>query len=352
MFDAAGSFAVTAVYSGATGFEGSTSAPQSVAVSDPDVTTSLTVQAPATAVTGTSVDLTATVSAVERAGHRAVRDRRRACRIAANRVRWCGLAAVHIQCCRHPCGDGGVHRCCRFTNSTASAQTVTVSDPRRSMSRRRHWSVCRGRRRRVRRRRCRDGAGAIGVGGAECFGAVPRERQPDRVTGGSGERFRLGRPHLHRGGHTPGLGGVHRRCRVRGSASVDRPVVVSAPNPSDAVSSVVIVSTQSPTAGAPYVLKAQVIGAPSVAGNGAVLRRWCRDRCSGSGGRRVAELTHNVHPERAASDPCGCTRVARGWRFDVGDADPRRRAVRWRHGDTGSLDLGSLGSLSGFRFGF
>ncbi|NKZ73480.1 hypothetical protein GTA09_30865 [Rhodococcus hoagii] len=259
MFDAAGSFAVTAVYSGATGFEGSTSAPQSVAVSDPDVTTSLTVQAPATAVTGTSVDLTATVSPVERAGHRAVRDRRRACRIAANRVRWCGLAAVPHQCCRHPCGDGGVHRCCRVHEFDG----VGADRDRERSGAGRCRDVDIGRCAGVGDDGCADdvvgdGAGAIGVGGADGFGAVPRERQPDRVTGGSGERFRLGRPHLHRGGHTPGLGGVHRRCRFVGSASVDRPWWCRLRT--RRMRSVGgDLSTQSPTAGAPYVLKAQVM---------------------------------------------------------------------------------------------
>ncbi|NKU66318.1 Ig-like domain repeat protein, partial [Rhodococcus hoagii] len=129
MFDAAGSFAVTAVYSGATGFEGSTSAPQSVAVSDPDVTTSLTVQAPATAVTGTSVDLTATVSPSNAQGTVQfeidgvpVGSPQTVSGGAASLPYTFNAADTHAVTAEFTGAAG-------FTNSTASAQTVTVSDP-------------------------------------------------------------------------------------------------------------------------------------------------------------------------------------------------------------------------------
>ncbi|MCX5043599.1 Ig-like domain-containing protein [Aldersonia sp. NBC_00410] len=64
-FTAAGAPSVTAVYSGATGFLGSTSAASVITVTDPapgDVNTTTTLTAPATATTGQSVTLSATVS--------------------------------------------------------------------------------------------------------------------------------------------------------------------------------------------------------------------------------------------------------------------------------------------------
>ena len=61
-FDAAGGKSITAVFSGVAGFTGSTSAAGSIAVSDPDVSTSTTVEVPATATTGQAVELKATVS--------------------------------------------------------------------------------------------------------------------------------------------------------------------------------------------------------------------------------------------------------------------------------------------------
>ncbi|MCL2534174.1 MAG: Ig-like domain-containing protein, partial [Nocardiaceae bacterium] len=70
-FNAAGSYAVTADYSGATGFTASTASAQTVTVTDPasqDVTTSLALQVPATAETNAAVNLTATVTPSDAAG--------------------------------------------------------------------------------------------------------------------------------------------------------------------------------------------------------------------------------------------------------------------------------------------
>ncbi|WP_337110787.1 Ig-like domain-containing protein, partial [Prescottella equi] len=61
-FNAAGSFAVTAEFTGAAGFTDSTAPAQNVVVSDPNVSTSLSVTAPESATTGSSVDLSATVN--------------------------------------------------------------------------------------------------------------------------------------------------------------------------------------------------------------------------------------------------------------------------------------------------
>ncbi|NKS67751.1 hypothetical protein GS461_22765, partial [Rhodococcus hoagii] len=61
-FDTAGSHAITAQFTAGRGFDDSTSTVQTVAVSNPDVATSLSLSAPASAETGSSVDLTATVT--------------------------------------------------------------------------------------------------------------------------------------------------------------------------------------------------------------------------------------------------------------------------------------------------
>ncbi|RVW02245.1 Ig-like domain-containing protein [Rhodococcus spongiicola] len=67
-FAAAGDASVAAEFTGAPGFANASGAPVTVAVSDPDVVTSLEVQAPGTVTTLESVDLTAQVSPVEAAG--------------------------------------------------------------------------------------------------------------------------------------------------------------------------------------------------------------------------------------------------------------------------------------------
>ena len=60
-FDAPGDHSITAVYSGNADYAGSVSAASSVAVTDSTVSTTTILTAPATAATGTAVDLTATV---------------------------------------------------------------------------------------------------------------------------------------------------------------------------------------------------------------------------------------------------------------------------------------------------
>ncbi|WP_460972616.1 Ig-like domain-containing protein, partial [Prescottella soli] len=68
-FTAAGAHDITAVYSGAPGFTGSTSSPaQTVTVRDPDVVTTTTLQVPPTADLGTAVTFTATVDPATAAG--------------------------------------------------------------------------------------------------------------------------------------------------------------------------------------------------------------------------------------------------------------------------------------------
>ena len=61
-FTTTGSHSITAVYSGTAGFGGSTAQAQTIEISSSALSTTTTLQVPATAVTGTAVDLTATVA--------------------------------------------------------------------------------------------------------------------------------------------------------------------------------------------------------------------------------------------------------------------------------------------------
>ncbi len=128
-FGAAGSHSITAEFLGGTGFAGSTSAAQSVAVTDPDVSTSLTVSAPGTATTGSSVDLTATVSPSNAEGSVQFTDN--GAPIGAPIAVANGVATLP-----HTFTDAGPHSigasftgASGFTNSTAAAHDVTVTDP-------------------------------------------------------------------------------------------------------------------------------------------------------------------------------------------------------------------------------
>ncbi|NKR44091.1 Ig-like domain repeat protein [Rhodococcus hoagii] len=447
-FDAAGSFAVAAVYSGAPGFEGSTSAPQSVAVSDPDVTTSLTVQVPATAVTGMSVDLTATVSPAEAQGtvqftdngtpigapvavvngvatlpHTFATTGPRSISasftgalgftdasatspgsiVVSDPVEQTSLSvtvptaattgeSVNLSATVSPSNAQGrvqfeidgvpvgspqtvsggaaslpytfnaadTHAvtaeftgAAGFTNSTASAQTVTVSDPAPV-----------------------DVATStlVGVPGSATTGApttlsVTVQAQSGSAVPTGSVQFRengspIGSPVVLVNGsasvdHIFTVVGTRQVSAVYtadagfvGSASVDRPVVVSAPNPSDAVSSVVIVSTQSPTAGAPYVLKAQVIGAPSLPGTVQFFDGGVEIGAPVPVVDGVAELTHTF----TQSGPSQIHAVYSGGTGVAGSTSVTQTLDVVQSGGgtggTGSLDLGSLGSLSGLGFVF
>ncbi|MDH6282217.1 hypothetical protein M2280_003445 [Prescottella agglutinans] len=128
-FNAAGSFSVTAEFTGAAGFTNATAAAHNIAVSDPDVTTSLAVSAPGSATTGSSVDLTATVSPSNAAGTVQFTDN--GSNIGAPVPVVNGVATLP-----HTFTGAGSHSigasfagAAGFTNSTAAAHQVTVSDP-------------------------------------------------------------------------------------------------------------------------------------------------------------------------------------------------------------------------------
>ncbi|MGF7124867.1 beta strand repeat-containing protein [Rhodococcus sp. BE178] len=128
-FGAAGSYSVTAEFTGAAGFTGSTAAAQSITVTDPDVATSLTVAAPASAETGASVDLSATVSPSNAQGSVQFKDN--GSNIGSPVTVSGGTATLP-----HTFTTAGSHSITAdfvagsgFVNSSASAQSVAVTDP-------------------------------------------------------------------------------------------------------------------------------------------------------------------------------------------------------------------------------
>ncbi|WP_258195556.1 Ig-like domain-containing protein [Rhodococcus sp. OK519] len=131
-FDAAGSYAVTAEFSGTAGFAASSASAQTVAVSDPapqDVETALGLQVPATAETGVAADLTVTVTPSNAAG--TVQFSVNGSPIEAPVTVSGGVATLS-----HTFATAGAKSvtaaftgAAGFANSTATAQTVTVSDP-------------------------------------------------------------------------------------------------------------------------------------------------------------------------------------------------------------------------------
>ncbi len=129
-FDAAGSFEVTADFTGASGFTNASAAAQTVTVSVPDVVTSLTLDVPATAVTGTPVDLAATVSPSGAQGTVQFTD--------DGTPIGAPVAVVNdVATLPYTFTDAGshsvgafVHRCPGFTDAAASSPaSIVVSDP-------------------------------------------------------------------------------------------------------------------------------------------------------------------------------------------------------------------------------
>lgn len=131
-FNASGAYDVSAVYSGTTGFAASTASAQTVTVSDPtpsDVETTLGLQVPATVETGDDVDLTATVTPANAQG--TVQFSVDGTPVGAPVTVSGGAATLS-----HAFASAGTKSVTAaftggagFANSTASAQTVTVSDP-------------------------------------------------------------------------------------------------------------------------------------------------------------------------------------------------------------------------------
>ena len=131
-FDAAGAQSVTADFTAGAGFVSSSASAQTVTVSDPapvDVETTTSLSVPPTAVTGTAVDLTATVAPNNAVG--TVQFKSNGTAIGSPVTVTGGVATLS-----HAFDVAGAQSVTAdftagagFVSSSASAQTVTVSDP-------------------------------------------------------------------------------------------------------------------------------------------------------------------------------------------------------------------------------
>ena len=128
-FTTTGSHSITAVYSGTAGFGGSTAQAQTIEISSSALSTTTTLQVPATAVTGTAVDLTATVAPNNAVG--AVQFKSNGTSIGSPVAVASGVATLS-----HAFDVAGAQSvtaeftaAAGFVSSSAPAQTVTVSDP-------------------------------------------------------------------------------------------------------------------------------------------------------------------------------------------------------------------------------
>ncbi|UUE25495.1 Ig-like domain-containing protein [Rhodococcus qingshengii] len=128
-FTTAGSHSITAVYSGTAGFGGSTAQAQTIEISSSSLSTTTTLQVPATAVTGTAVDLTATVAPNNAVG--TVQFKSNGTAIGSPVTVTGGVATLS-----HSFDVAGAQSVTAdftagagFVSSSASAQAVTVSDP-------------------------------------------------------------------------------------------------------------------------------------------------------------------------------------------------------------------------------
>ncbi|WP_080712710.1 beta strand repeat-containing protein [Rhodococcus erythropolis] len=128
-FTTTGSHSITAVYSGTAGFGGSTAQAQTIEISSSALSTTTTLQVPATAVTGTAVDLTATVAPNNAVG--TVQFKSNGTSIGSPVAVASGVATLS-----HTFDTAGAQSVTAdftagagFVSSSAPAQTVTVSDP-------------------------------------------------------------------------------------------------------------------------------------------------------------------------------------------------------------------------------
>ncbi|MHD0303251.1 beta strand repeat-containing protein [Rhodococcus erythropolis] len=128
-FTTTGSHSITAVYSGTAGFGGSTAQAQTIEISGSALSTTTTLQVPAAAITGTAVDLTATVAPNNAVG--TVQFKSNGTAIGTPVTVTSGVATLS-----HAFDAAGAQSITAdftagagFVSSSASAQTVTVSDP-------------------------------------------------------------------------------------------------------------------------------------------------------------------------------------------------------------------------------
>ncbi|WQB72836.1 Ig-like domain repeat protein [Prescottella equi] len=356
-FDAAGSFAVTAEFTGAAGFTSSSAQAQNVTVSVPvvpDEDTTITVTAPTTAETGQQVTLSVAVSPVPTGG--TVQFSVAGTDVGAP-VSLDGSGQASIPYTFGAAGSFSVAAVYSgttgFAGSTAAAHTVVVSDPALV-----------------------DVATSTLVGvpesattGAPTTLSVTVQAQSGSAVPTGSVQFRdngnpIGSPVVLENGsatvtHTFGSVGTHQitaeylpGAGFLASTSTQYPVAVSAPNPSDVVSSIVMSSAQSTTAGTAFTLEAQVTGAQTLPGTVQFFDGGVEIGSPVPVVDGVAAIVHtftSTGPHHVHAVYSGGTGVAGSTSpvqvLDVSEAGGGT-------GGGGSLDFGSLGSSNGFRFGF
>ncbi|WP_172828746.1 Ig-like domain-containing protein, partial [Prescottella equi] len=356
-FDAAGSFAVTAEFTGAAGFTSSSAQAQNVTVSVPvvpDEDTTITVTAPSTAETGQQVTLSVAVSPVPTGGtvQFSVAGTDVGAPVSLNGSGQASMpytfgAAGSFSVAAVYSGTTG------FAGSTAAAHTVVVSDPAPV-----------------------DVATATLVGvpesaitGAPTTLSVTVQAQSGSAVPTGSVQFRdngnpIGSPVVLENGsatvtHNFGSAGTHQitaeylpGAGFLASTSTQYPVAVSAPNPSDVVSSILMSSAQSTTVGTAFTLEAQVTGAQTLPGTVQFFDGGVEIGSPVAVVDGVATIVHtftSTGPHHVHAVYSGGTGVAGSTSpvqvLDVSEAGGGT-------GGAGSLDFGSLGSSNGFRFGF
>ncbi|NKZ76464.1 hypothetical protein GTA28_06220 [Rhodococcus hoagii] len=356
-FDAAGSFAVTAEFTGAAGFTSSSAQPQNVTVSVPvvpDEDTTITVTAPSTAETGQQVTLSVAVSPVPTGG--TVQFSVAGTDVGAP-VSLDGSGQASMPYTFGAAGSFSVAAVYSgttgFAGSTAAAHTVVVSDPA-------PVDVATS---------TLVGVPESAITGAPTTLSVMVQAQSGSAVPTGSVQFRdngnpIGSPVVLENGsatvtHNFGSAGTHQitaeylpGAGFLASTSTQYPVAVSAPNPSDVVSSILMSSAQSTTVGTAFTLEAQVTGAQTLPGT---VQFFDGGVEIGSPVAVVDGLATIVHtftstgPHHVHAVYSGGTGVAGSTSpvqvLDVSEAGGGT-------GGGGSLDFGSLGSSNGFRFGF
>ncbi|MGO4204225.1 Ig-like domain repeat protein [Rhodococcus sp. TAF43] len=352
MFNVADTYAVTAEFTGAAGFAGSTTSAQAVTVTDPDQETTTTVSVPATATTGEQVSLSAQVSPSNAQGSVqfkvdgvAVGSPQMVSGAVATLLYTFNAADTYSVTAEFTGATG-------FTNSTATGQNITVTDPAPVD---------------IQTVTLLGVPGSATTGVETTLSATVQAQSGTAVPTGMVE-FRdgdslIGSPVALLNGsaslqHTFTAPGTRQMTAVfqpdsgfAGSTSTQRPVEVSAPNPVDVQTSAVMTSTTSATAGTPFTLRAQVIGAQSLPGTVQFF----------DGGVEIgqpvpvvggfAEVAHTF----TLSGPHQIHAVYSGGPGVAGSTSQVQVLDVAESGDGtgsfGSLGTGSLGSLSGLRFG-
>ncbi|NKS36562.1 Ig-like domain repeat protein [Rhodococcus hoagii] len=356
-FDAAGSFAVTAEFTGAAGFTSSSAQPQNVTVSVPvvpDEDTTITVTAPSTAETGQQVTLSVAVSPVPTGG--TVQFSVAGTDVGAP-VSLDGSGQASMPYTFGAAGSFSVAAVYSgttgFAGSTAAAHTVVVSDPA-------PVDVATS---------TLVGVPESAITGAPTTLSVTVQAQSGSAVPTGSVQFRdngnpIGSPVVLENGsatvtHNFGSAGTHQitaeylpGAGFLASTSTQYPVAVSAPNPSDVVSSILMSSAQSTTVGTAFTLEAQVTGAQTLPGTVQFFDGGVEIGSPVAVVDGVATIVHtftSTGPHHVHAVYSGGTGVAGSTSpvqvLDVSEAGGGT-------GGAGSLDFGSLGSSNGFRFGF